>query len=205
MIRAVIRVTCLLLILLNPLLAKATDFGFTPSHVYSIWININQAFITLLNHSALNTEQKQIINQLQPDIFLGKQPKDVYQQVEVVKQYLESIFQLPPISYRPDWVDHYHTLQYTHPDNSIHPSSVFILSSQLLKALVQQYINITQSQQSISEFYTDIDVHGKSPNDVFGQVDLFKRRLLQYQQFNRVTALKEGPLKGITLEKEFED
>lgn len=202
---SVIKVTCLLLILLNPSLARAADFGFTPSHVYGIWLNINQAFIALLNHSPLTSAQRHTITRLQPDTFLNKQPKDVYQQVEIVKQDLEHTFQLPVISYRPAWVDHYHTLQYTHPDNIIHPSSVFILSSQLLRALVQQYINTTQAQQSISEFYIDRDVRDKSPNDVFAQVDLFKRRLLRYQQFRQAQGFQDmTALKGST-QKEIED
>ncbi|MAC45903.1 MAG: hypothetical protein CMI12_03495 [Oceanospirillum sp.] len=180
---AAIRLICLLLILLSSSLAKATDFGFTPGHVYGIWLNINQALIAFLQHSSLNSEQTALITALQPDEFTGKQPKDVYQQVEQVKRHLESIFERPAISYRPAWIDHYHTLQNTHPDSSIHPSSVFILSSQLLQVLVAEYINATQSRQPISAFYMDREISNQSPSDVFAQVDLFKRRLLQYQQF----------------------
>ncbi len=184
MVRASTKVICLLLLLLNPSLAKATDFGFTPSHVYGIWLNINQSFLELLHYSTLNNEQKRHIASLKAQSFSDKQPKDVYQQVETVKQHLEQFFQLTTISYRPAWVDHYHTLQYEQADDTIHPSSVFILSSQLLNALVQQYIFSTQAEQSISHFYTDRVVENKTPSDVFSQVDLFKRRLLQYQQLS---------------------
>lgn len=182
MTKVMIRTILTLLVLLSSPSVKAIDFGFTPSHVYGIWVNINMVFVDFLRCSSLTDAQVQQITSLIPKHFSGKQPKDVYAQVELTKQHLEQIFQLPTLSHRPDWIDYYDMLQHDVENTVIHPSAVFILSSQLLRALVQQYIEVSPSHYPISPFFSDRNLNNKSPSDVFSKVDLFKRRLLIYQQ-----------------------
>lgn len=183
-----IKIILLVFTLLITVQAKAADFGFKPSNVYSIWLNINQVFLQYQSHSNLSLKAQNQIFAIKSERFTDKQPRDVYRQVEDVKKMLESAFGLPEISRQPVWVDHYKTLQYQQVEETIHPSSVFILSSQLLRALVDQYIQVTQSRLPVSQFYSDVEVVDKTPSDVFAQVDLLKRRLAYYIEFKNIQA-----------------
>ncbi len=69
----------------------------------------------------------------------------------------------------------------------ITPSQVFLLSTQILNALVEKYVDLTDGGLPVSQFYRDKQISGKVPSDVFGLVDLLGRRLELIDKYQKPT------------------
>jgi len=157
-----------------PTKAPAIELGLTPSHVYGLWTNI---------HLVMDALQKDVFNSpLKPQdmnasTFKGKTPTQVYATAIGVQAQLAQLFDLETSTKMPLWIAEYGNLQRQYKNADITPSQVYVLSSQILNALVETYVSKTQGTLPISTFYEARYVVLKTPSDVYGLVELFARRL----------------------------
>ncbi len=171
---------------LSPGAAWSLDLGLSPNHVFGLWVNIYKAYESLENDLGLVPEDDNGPTPLIPNSFEGKTPTDVFNKAIVVQSNLIEIFELdnpPPI---PRWIRDFQALEVASSEAKTTPSQVFVLSSQILNALVEKHIDVTQGRLPVGGFYSDTANFNKTPSDVFGLVDLLARRL------ERVKTTKEN-------------
>jgi hypothetical protein len=166
-----------LLVLASPAKCRSMELGLTPSHVYSLWQGINRS---LLLYSQIESRDEDRLKQLiamQPKVFEDKIPADVYSHAEKVHARLKGYVIVSTDV--PDWLDEYkqNNTSTDSQNNEITPSAVFVISTQLLNAIVDVVVDNTGWEQPISDLYA-IELHtGKTPSDVFGLVDLALQRV----------------------------
>lgn len=155
-------------IALLPARAWALDVGLTPSHVFSLWTNINQAVLTVGN---LTDEDGGLIADLQvmkADIFAGKTPRDVL----VLALKLEGEFDKLRVS-----AGLVPTRQLVVAHEKTTPSDVFLTSSLILSSVVEWIIENTGPEHLVTQYFPRHAFKDKTPSDVFGLVNLAHRRI----------------------------
>lgn len=171
--------TCFILplLLIAPLSPKsnAMELGFTPGHVHGLWQRINQV---LLKYSHLMSEDElwlQQVNHISLKPVSGKVPADVIAKVEVFGQLLTLTF--PRIEINKQLISE--GLQLHQQDNvsEVRPTQVYLLSSQLLFAMVEETLAFTEHEILIGHFLKPPAFESKTPNDVYAQVILASQRL----------------------------
>lgn len=160
-----------------PRLAFALELGLTPSHVFGIWLNINTVVLEIEMSSDPTSQVFDKAMALKPRSFSGKKPADVFIHAKQLQSNLSVIFDIEDPPQSPQWILDYQVLEGSESDQEITPSQVFVLSSNILHALVTKYSEINNHTKPVSPFYKDHKVLGKNPSDVFGLVDLAGRRL----------------------------
>lgn len=146
------------------------ELGLTPSHVFSIWVNINKALVTISTIVSDNPVWQREIKSMKPRMFKGKIPADVLVHVERLEFRIDQSW--TDIKTMPAWLK-------TSDHKEVTPSKVFLASGHVLNDVIAKLIDISDSNLLVSSFYARHTYMDKTPNDVFGLVDLAHRRLDQ--------------------------
>ena len=162
----IVAMSCVLA--LKPVGALALDLGLTPSQVYSIWVNINDALFACARVVSDDDAWHQSLVSMEPRRVYWKRPADVLKRVAAFRHRLDSLRRQ---SGRPP------TRQMTPRLAEITPSVVFLHSGHVRDRLVEWLIENTGPEQLVSQFYVRHVYVGKSPSHVFGLVDLATRRI----------------------------
>ena len=147
----------------------ALELGMTPSNVFVLWTNVNNALITVAGTSSGFAEGSAGIATMTPNTFQGKTPGDVLKKVAAFRQKLDLLRQksgLKPIEFNA-----------FEAGDTVTPSMVFLDSGHALDGVVEWIVGNTTKDQLISPFYARLDVSGKTPSDAFAMVDLAERRI----------------------------
>jgi hypothetical protein len=166
-----------LFLVMTPVKSRSLELGLAPSHVYSLWQNINRALLVYSKVVPGSTGKTAELTAMQPAVFKGKIPSDVYILATTVSKQLAGHVTLP--SGVPDWLIDYERgdLMETSREEVITPSAVFILSMQLLNGIVDVVVENTDKEQQVSDFFAPNTETDKTPSDVYGLVDLALRRI----------------------------
>ncbi|MBL4693235.1 MAG: hypothetical protein JKY92_07890 [Magnetovibrio sp.] len=160
-----------------PKQVQALELGLTPSHVFGIWLNINTVALEIQKSSKLKPTKLPGAKSLVPKIFSNKKPEDVFARANLVQKKLILTLGIETLPKTPQWILDYQVLEGEAGKKEVTPSQVFVLSSNILHALVKKYSEVNNHSQPISQYYKDNKILGKTPSDVFGLVDLLSRRL----------------------------
>jgi hypothetical protein len=147
---------------------RALDLGLTPSHVFSLWTNINQAILTIADLKLRDGALNEKIRAMNPAAFFGKTPGNVLAlglEVESMIDTLRVGSDLPP------------TGQFIVSDETTTPSDVFLVSSRILGSSVEWIIRNTEPDHLVSKYFAEHEFADKTPSNVFGLVDLAHRRM----------------------------
>jgi hypothetical protein len=153
---------------LIPTKAWPLDLGLTPSHVYSLWINIDKAVLTYVEQTVKNETLIDEIRAMEVKEFSGKTPGNVLflgLDVEGLWDALRISSGFPP------------TRQIAVFGEATTPSDVYIASSRILGAAVEWIIGNTPPGHLVSEHFIRRAFRDKTPSDVYGLVDLAHRRM----------------------------
>lgn len=174
MLKTMFRKTCYALAILAgvaalPGVSAAQDLGMTPSHVYAMWTNINNALVASAGIVAKNPAAAVAIQDMRARSFSGKKPADVLNRVMTVAEQLDRLrakYKLKPVK-----------AHLRKNGGKVTPSDVFLNSGRVQDGLLDWMARNTGRQQQISQFYTRRSFSGKSPSDAFSMVDLAARRI----------------------------
>jgi hypothetical protein len=156
--------------------ALALELGFSPSDVFPVWININQTLITYAKHLPADDDWQQRLAAMAPRKFRDKVPGDVLALAEAFNRRASHLRQGPPVHKEESVFEK--EVRFLFKDNlQATPSLVLLRSSHLLVQMVEAFLDISNENQLIGRFFAETTVSGKTPSDVFGQVDLALRRL----------------------------
>ncbi len=158
----------LVAVAIAPRSGHAVELGLTPSHVFSVWQNINSALMTVARVSSGGADLGQRLGAVAPGSFEGKKPADVLKQVSKCREKLDRLRSKSGLKA---------TGRYQNDGGTVTPSLVFLNSGAVLDGVVLWVVKNTTKEQLVSQFYTRHDISGKTPSDVFGLVDLATRRL----------------------------
>ncbi len=148
--------------------ARAVELGLTPSHVYSLWTNINAALVTLGPAMTGSDDISKHLEGMTPSAVKNKTPGDVLGQVAVFRTKLDRIGISSGLKA---------TQVYSDPKGGkVTPSVVFLNSGNVLDSLVLLLIR-TDDKQLVSGFYKRHEFSGKTPSNVFSLVELANRRM----------------------------
>jgi hypothetical protein len=147
----------------------ALELGLTPSHVYGLWSNVNQALTGLANARTDNNTLINQLNNMTPGSFSGKTPGDVLKHATTFRNKL-------------DQLKKQHNLEKTNAivlsdKEKITPSVVFLNSGNILDSLVLLVIDSTAKNKPVAHYFKTQDVSSKKPSDVYAMVDIANRRL----------------------------
>jgi hypothetical protein len=161
-----------ILFLQTPL--AAMNLGLTPSHVFGLWENINDALPSLSGAVIKDDAFPSRIAALAPRKFANKKPADVLREVAVFRSKLDhfKIFRirLNTAVFKPSDPER-------HKKDEVTPREVFMNSGYILDSITSHIIALTSPDVLISPFYRHRNYKGKMPNDVFALVDLANRRI----------------------------
>jgi len=160
---------------------QALELGLTPSHVYGLWLNINNVYIQLQKEKGITDEKLKHLQKMEPNNFKGKEPSDVLERSRQIQESLITLFSLKAVKPTPDWVIHFQDIEGANQQTSVTPSEVYILASWILNNMVEQYAETTHGAKPISSFYKEHSYTNMMPSDVFALVDLFSRRMKEYK------------------------
>lgn len=160
---------------LMPLSAAALELGLTPSNVYSIWSNINDAVVAVAHVSTGDEKRVAKLKDLKARAFKNKTPGDVLHQVGEFREHLDDLRRRGGMGATNKFIERQ--------DAATTPSDVFLNSGYALNGLVEWLILNTDRKQLVSPFYTRHRFTEKTPNDVFALVDLATRRLARVSQW----------------------
>jgi hypothetical protein len=147
--------------------SEAADLGLTPSHIVSLWTNINSTLLTAAE-IVRGPEGRTALEAMTAKNFPGKSPRDVQDKVVEFRTKLDTI--VTSMGLDP-------TTTYADPHGGdVTPSVVFMNSGYVLDSMVRAIIGL-DGQRLVSGFYTRHDLSGLSPGDAYAQVDLANRRL----------------------------
>ncbi len=149
--------------------AKAYDLGLTPSHVFGLWSKINDVIVDIAGRSKGDAVAR-TLSQRTPAVFTGKKPSDVLEKVRSVQQKLNDLRYEKGLAPTPRIPDAY---------DKITPSVVFLNSGEMMDAMIEVLVEITDPSVPISPHYDFQTFSGKTPSDVYGLVDLADQRLAQ--------------------------
>jgi hypothetical protein len=151
-----------------PASPRALDLGLTPSHVFSLWLNINNSLIAVSGRVSGDVDLAGTLAAMKARNFSGKNPADVFGQVIIYRDRLDKVLHAQILP---------RTKKISFDGETITPSDVYLNSGHVLSAQVRWLIVKSGDGQSVSQFYTRYKVVGKTPSDVFALVDLAIRRL----------------------------
>lgn len=158
----------IVLALIFPAGTSALDLGLTPSHVFSLWTNINRAILTAAGLKLRDAALIEKIRAMKAVDFSAKTPGNVLAlglEVESLIDILRAGSDLSP------------TAQFVATDETTTPSDVFLVSSRILGSSVEWIIRNTEPDHLISGHFAKHLFVDKSPSDVFGLVELAHRRM----------------------------
>lgn len=147
---------------------SADDLRLTPSHVYSTWSNLNDCLLAIGQEQALDETLQAQLALMRPTTFSGKRPVDVLGEVRGVQDKLNRFRvkrDLAPVA------------QISEDYKRVTPRDVYLNSGRVLDGLLETLILMSEPERQISPFYEHHRYDDKTPNDVFGLVDLANRRL----------------------------
>lgn len=153
--------------------SRALDLGLTPSHVFSLWTNINKSLIASSRLVSNGIELSVMLKAMKPKVFNNKKPADVLDQLAAYRTKLDRLLRAQNLP---------ETKQTTPSDGAITPSDVYVNSGHVLNAQVTWLIVGTGPEQTVSQFYTRHGFSGKSPSDVYALVEMANRRMDQLLQ-----------------------
>lgn len=157
-----------LIFTLLPVQGWAVELGLTPSHVVSLWTNINEALVTIGSALPGGANISGDLEAMTPKVFPGKKPGDVLNQVVRFRQKLDRLRGKSGLKT---------TRVYKDPaGGEVTPSVVFLNSGHVLDSVVL-LLNRYDRNRLISGFYVRHDISGKKPSDAYGMVELANRRL----------------------------
>ncbi|MEH6497351.1 MAG: hypothetical protein V7740_16525 [Pseudomonas marincola] len=168
----------LFLFVSSPNVGQAVEFGLTPSTVYGMWKNINDAVLVYANERSTNDTWLRNLENMPQDKFSGKAPANVLEQVTQFNTKLNEILQnkeahLEELLLEGDLSN----LLASSDDNLVTPSLVYMHSGQVLINIVEEIVHNSPTGINISPFF-DVDAFpDKTPSDVFSLVDLGLRYL----------------------------
>lgn len=146
----------------------AQELGLSPSHVVSLWANINNALVTAARITSDTAAWRENLARMSPQVFSDKKPTDVLEAVVAFRGKLDRLRRKSGLKA---------TGRYGEGEGKVTPSVVFLNSGLVLDGLVYWVVKNTGPDQLVSGFYTRHDFTGKTPSDAFGQVDLANRRI----------------------------
>lgn len=145
-----------------------SKFGLTPSHVFSLWVNINNCLLAVARELSRDRDFHERLGRLSPMVTDGKNPSDVLERVLAMRVQIDRVRRAAKLResahFRADSVE-------------ITPSIVFLTSGDVLDGLAGWYVLLSDPKKPISRFYVRHKFTGKTPSEVFGLVDLAQRRL----------------------------
>lgn len=150
--------------------SRALDLGLTPSHVYSLWTNINQSLIASSRLVSADSDLPETMSAMEPKTFTGKKPADVLELLILYRAKLDRLLRdrnLPK------------TKRTAAGSETISPSDVYLNSGHVLNAQVMWMVVSTGPEQTVSQFYTRHGFSGKTPSDVYALVEIANRRMDQ--------------------------
>ena len=166
----------------NPVLSD-----FTPDKPFAVWTKINTALLEFAEIHPWYEEYRHEVLSLSPIAFEGKRPEDVFQLVLRVSDELGSGLGENLSKSELDakvFLDEVFNRLGT--DQEVSPLMVYLRSIQVLDSLMYLLIYHEEKQFVYSGFYDLETFHGKTPNDVYGLVDLALRRLLILKNSRRI-------------------
>lgn len=146
----------------------AVELGLTPSHVFSLWTNVNGALVAIAEIVGAKEGWAEEVRAMTSETVTGKEPADVLAQAQIFREKLDKLRQRSNLPA---------TEKYGTGDGAITPSVVFLNSGHILDATVGWLIENTGREQLVSEFYTRHDFSGKTPSDPFALIVLANRRI----------------------------
>ena len=152
-----------------PGVAASQDLGMTPSHVYGMWTNINNALVVTAGIAAENPAAAGDVAAMKPKAFSGKKPADVLNRVMTVREKLNRLRKKSGLKPAKG--------QVRKGGGKITPSDVFLNSGHVQDGLVDWIVRNTKRDQLVSQFYAMRSFSGKTPSDAFSMVDLAARRI----------------------------
>ena len=146
----------------------AVELGLTPSHVFSLWTNINAALVTTGSAMTGDEDLSRQLAEMAPTAFHDKTPGDVLEQVAVFRDKLDRLKAASGLEETPIYHD---------PEGGeVTPSVVYLNSGNVLDSLVLLMIRI-DGERLVGGFYAPHDFTGRTPSNVFGLVELADRRI----------------------------
>lgn len=156
--------------------SRSLELGLTPNHVYALWLNINRSLLSFARILSERENNLQELTEMRPTVFKNKVPADVYAHAKEFGALLNGYILIP--TQAPNWLVEYEKSRGDASDTNqrITPSAVFLISTQLLNAIVDVVVLNTGWEQPVSEFYAIEQYTEKTSSDVYGLVDLALRR-----------------------------
>ena len=160
----------------------------TPSQPYAIWININDILLDYAEISSTPADVLEEMKWIEPDIFTGKKPKDVFLKVDAFGKMYSDFY---GVEYTSHGDDAESLAERTVGvlrigDEDISPGMVFIKSVVVLDAISQNYIKMSFGNKLLSPYYEIKHYENIKPDDVYGLVDMAYRRLQLMTDIKRV-------------------
>ena len=154
-------------ILMAPIECSAVELGLTPSHVFGLWTNINHCLTLIATQVTKDNDWVRENADIKPNRFSGKKPSDVLERVAIVREQIDKIRSSSGLG---------KVETFENPDRNITPSVVFLNSGHVLDGLADWLAHEAEPGVMVTECYRPQRFNGKTPSDVFGQVDLAQRR-----------------------------
>jgi hypothetical protein len=146
----------------------AVELGLTPSHVFSLWTNINAAVVTMGSAVTGDGDVSRRLAAMPPTAFHDKTPSNVIEQVAAFRDKLDRLNAASGLKA---------TQVYRDPEGGeVTPSVVFLNSGHVLDSLVLLLIR-SDSERLVGGFYARHEFGDKTPSNVFGLVELANRRM----------------------------
>lgn len=144
------------------------ELGLRPSHVYSLWTNLNECIIASGKVVSSDKNWNRRLSTMKPAKFSGKNPTDVLRLAREVRTKIDRLRSRTGL----------HPLKWTYEDHTVvTPTTVYLNSGKMLDGLTEWLIKRTGPDELISKFYRPLVFRGKTPSDVFSMVDLANQRL----------------------------
>ena len=137
------------------------EYGFTPSHVYTIWSSIHTSILKLSEKYPSDAQNE--IKNIKRKTYKNKIPAEVLNETNIFTRKLNSyrqLYNLPEIE-----------LRKMHEDALVTPSIVYINSGRLQDELANTIKTVNPAQE-ISTLYHSEFIPGKQPRDVYSLVEL---------------------------------
>lgn len=172
LIKSAIAAATIIGVVLMPGQAGARGLGLTPSHVYALWVNINDSLLVIARVVSDDVSWRDTLSSMSPMKYEGKRPSDVLDRVGRLHVTIERLGPSAHLAGHPLEVD------FRDVENDLAtPADVFVSSGHVLDRLVSWLIRNTGPEQRVSGSYTRRTFRGKTPSDIFGLVGLADRRL----------------------------
>lgn len=158
--------------------SRAMELGLTPSHVFSLWTNINHSLLDYAETLSDDEAWLAHLSDMPAERFSGKTPSDVFAKAQKLHARLNLL--MPITLDLPKWLKSFNptSQQFTKAEEAT-PSEVFLLSTLILNGLVDELVELEGHEPTVSIYYKQYGFTGKTPSDVFGLVDLATLRVEQ--------------------------